>query len=91
MYEYLLAAACVLAGLVVLIRMLKENKVFLPVGIFLVLMGGWFLANKLLNGLLNTGWYVWVARGAVFLMILFLIKVMVDESKKKNDSGKGEE
>lgn len=84
MYEYILAAVCALAGLVVMIRMHRENKIFIPLGIFLVLMGGWIFANKMLGGLLSTGWYVWVGRAVLVIVIAVLIKVLVDESKKKS-------
>ena len=87
MYEYLLAGACVLGGLAVLFRMLKEHKIFLPGGIFLILMGGWIFANKMLGGLLSSGWYVWLGRAAMLGMILLLLKALRDESKKKSAAG----
>ena len=88
MYDYILAAVCVLAGFAVMIRMHKENKIFLPLGIFLILMGGWIFANRMLDGLLSTGWYVWVGRAALLIVIVVLIKVLIDENKKKNANSK---
>lgn len=88
MYEYILAAVCALAGFVVMIRMHRENKIFLPLGIFLILMGGWIFANKMLDGLLSTGWYVWVSRAVLLVVIILLIKVLINENKKKNIENK---
>lgn len=82
MQEYLLFGACIIAGIILVVKMGKENKVFYPVGVLLVLIGGWVLANKQLDGMLSKGWYVWVARAVILVAAIWLIGVMVRESKK---------
>lgn len=45
--NYIYAGIWILAGLVLMLRMSKENKIFLLAGAFFIVLGGWWLADAL--------------------------------------------
>lgn len=53
--EYVYAGMWIVAGLVLIFRMSKENKVFYFVGGYFIFLGGWWLANAILPINLFTG------------------------------------
>lgn len=46
--QYFYAGLWFLVGLMLIFSFSKENKVFIPAGIFFLFLGGWWLANALL-------------------------------------------
>lgn len=93
MTQYIIVAACVIAGLLLILKMGREKKIFYFVGAFLILLGGWLLADYLTDGLLSSGWFIWAGRAALLVVILVLLKIMRDENrasgKTKEEPGGG--
>ncbi len=82
MQVYLLFGAAVLAGLILILKLGKENKVFYPIGALLIALGGCILANELTDGMIFRGWYVWPIRGVIAAAAAWLIWLMVREHRK---------
>ena len=82
MVGYVYAGMWFLVGLLLIFRMRKENKVFLPVGIFFLILGGWWLANELTPADLFQGVWGWVLRG-ITAVILVLACVVFAKGMKE--------
>ena len=79
MYSYLMAAICAVAGLMLIFQLGKEKKLYYPLGVFLILLGGWTLADKLTDGALSGSWAVWVQRAVLLVVIIVLCIVLAKD------------
>ena len=70
--EYVYPAIWFMAGLILIARMGKENKIFYLAGAFFLFLGGWWLADVLLTVDLMSGVWGWVLRGVSAVMLLIL-------------------
>ncbi len=61
-----------LVGLILITRMGKENKIFYAAGGFFLFLGGWWLADILLEADLMAGPWSWVLRGVSAVMLVIL-------------------
>ena len=93
--EYVYTAIWFLVGLILITRMGKENKIFYAAGGFFLFLGGWWLADILLEADLMNGPWSWVLRGvsAVMLVIVgaFYMKSYRSDRAAMNNSGSKEE
>ena len=69
---YFFMIGSLLVGLLMLLRLRKEDKLYTFLGIGLILLSIWLFANDRLDGLLTTGWYAWVGRG-VLVIVAFVL------------------
>lgn len=88
---YVYAGVWFLIGLLLIFRFRKENKIFLFLGLFFLLLGGWWTADAMLGGGLFTG--VW---GIVFRVIVAACLVVAciayyRETKKRGENGPDKE
>ncbi len=81
--DYLLIGVCVIAALLLFVRMAKENKVFIGAGILCLLYGGYHAAQAFLDS--NTVNILgWVLRGIAVIMLIWMFTVLSQERAKKN-------
>jgi len=80
---YLYAAMWLAAGLILIFRMGKENRVFYAAGAFFLLLGGWWLADALLPGDQFAGTAGWVLRGITFAALLVMCVAFFRENRKE--------
>ena len=80
--EYVYVAMWFLAGLLVLVTLHKEHKVFYFVGIFFFVMGAWWLADLLLEADLFAGVYRWIFSAIVAVALVVCALVYWKEKKK---------
>ncbi len=81
--DYLLIGVCVIAALLLFVRMAKENKVFIGAGILCLLYGGYHVAQAFLDSnIVNI--LGWVLRGIAVIMLIWMFTVLSQERAKKN-------
>ncbi len=79
--DYFLIGVCVVAALLLFIRMSKENKVFIGAGILCLCYGGYHAAQAFLNeGIVDV--LGWVLRGIAVLMLIWMFTVLSGERAK---------
>lgn len=80
---YFFMVASLLVGLLMIFRMRKEDKLYLFLGIGLILLSVWLFVNKQLDGLLSTGIYAWIGRGVLAVVAVVLGYFFWQEEKKR--------
>ena len=80
---YFFMIGSLLVGLLMLLRLRKEDKLYTFLGIGLILLSIWLFANDRLDGLLTTGWYAWVGRGVLVIVAFVLAYFFWQEEKKR--------
>lgn len=80
---YFFMVASLLVGLLMIFRMRKEDKLYLFLGIGLILLSVWLFVNKQLDGLLSTGVYAWIGRGVLAVVAVVLGYFFWQEEKKR--------
>ncbi len=79
--DYFLVGVCVVAALLLFIRMSKENKVFIGAGILCLCYGGYHVAQSLLNdSIVNV--LGWILRGIAVIMLIWMFTVLSSERAK---------
>ena len=69
--DFVYAAMWFLAGLLLLGKLRKENRVFVFIGCIFLFMGCWWLADALLKDVdLFSGFYVWIFRGVMAVAVV---------------------
>lgn len=81
---YLYAGLWIVIGLILIISMSKENKIFIFAGAFFLVLGGWWLANALLPEmkLFEGGWGI-VLKCITGAALVVLTAAFVKEYRKK--------
>ena len=70
--SYMYAAIFIIAGLILLFQLSKENKIFFLAGGYFILMGGWWVVNAL-----KPAWEVFSGvPGIVFKVITAIVLVI---------------
>lgn len=83
MLDYIYAGMWFLVGLILLLRLRKENRVFLFAGFLFLFMGVWWLANILLPELdLFGGVYAWLFRGVMAGALIVTVLAYYKQRKK---------
>lgn len=89
---YVYAAMWFVVGLLLILRMGKENRIFYAAGGFFIVLGGWWLASALGVQGMFSGTPGWILRGITAAALGFLCWAFLKESKKNDEnSAKGEE
>jgi hypothetical protein len=91
MYAYFMAAICGASGLLLILRMGREKKLYYALGAFLLVLGGWVFADKLTGGALSHSWAIWVQRTVLLVVIVALIVIMVRDVRSAKADGNGAE
>lgn len=81
--DYLLVGVCVIAALLLFVRMAKENKVFIGAGVLCLFYGGYHVAQALFDGKV-VDILGWVLRGVAVIMLIWMFTVLSQERAKKN-------
>ena len=81
----ILIVALIVGGLLMIFMLGKEEKKCIPAGIFLLLMGGWKLADHLTDGALSASWAIWPYRVVLLLVMVAGIAYILRE--RKNAAG----
>ena len=81
---YMYGAAMLLAGLILIFSLSKENKIFYVAGGYFLLLGGWWIADALLPDmdLFAGGWGI-AFKVLTAAMLVLLVVVFVKEFRKK--------
>lgn len=85
---YLYAAMWFAAGLILIFRMGKENRVFYAAGAFFLLLGGWWLSDAILPGDQFAGTAGWVLRGITLVALLVMCIAFFRENRKEKEREK---
>lgn len=101
MYAYFMAAICVASGLLLIFRLGKEQRLYYPLGGFLIALGAWNFADQLTDKALSGSPVVWLQRAVLLAVIVMLIIVLVrdiraskaaaDELSDEDEDADGEE
>ena len=91
---YLYAAAWFLVGLILILRMGKENRVFYPVGVYFLFLGVWWAVNEISPANLFAGVWGWILRAVtacalVISCIAFYRGIKKDRETFRNGNGGG--
>ncbi len=79
--DYFLIGVCVIAAVLLFVRMAKENKVFIGAGILCLLYGGYHAASALLDsGVVSV--LGWILRGIAVIMLIWMFTVFSQEKAK---------
>lgn len=77
------------AGLILLVRMRKENRIFYLLGPYFLFLGAWEIADGLSPANLFAGAWGWVFRAVTALVLVFACAAFYRESKKNRNAGGG--
>lgn len=91
MYAYFMAAICAVSGLLLIFKMGREKKLYYPLGTFLLLLGGWVLADELTAGALSGSWAIWVQRAVLLVVIVVLFVIMRKDIRASKAAAENEE
>ena len=84
---YVYGGVMVIAGLILIFSLSKENKIFYVAGAYFLVLGGWWIANGLTPGQdLFAGVWGIVFKCLTALVLVVLVIVFAKEYRKK---GKG--
>lgn len=90
MQEILYAVLWFAVSLLLLFRFRRENKVFVPLGLFFLLLGGWWLAAAVFDAPLFEGVWLWVLRGVTAVALFLACWVYYKETKRSREEAKAE-
>lgn len=88
---YVYAGMWLLAGLILIFRMSKENRVFFLVGGFFILLGGWWFADALLPIDLFAGTWGIILRVITGLALAVCCIVFFRDYRKTASQGENKE
>lgn len=88
MQEILYAVLWFAVSLLLLFRFRRENKVFVPLGLFFLLLGAWWLAAAVFDAPLFEGVWLWVLRGVTFVALVLACWVYYKETKRSREEAK---
>ena len=80
--HYVYAAMWAAAGLILIFRMGKENRVFYGAGAFFLILGGWWLADAILPGNQFAGAAGWVLRAITAAALVLMCAALYRENRK---------
>ncbi len=60
---YVYAALWFIVGIILFVRFRREGKIIIPISIYFLFLGGWWLANEFVEADLLHGTYAWILRG----------------------------
>lgn len=93
MQGYMYAGLWIVIGLILIVSMAKENKIFILAGAFFLVLGGWWLANALLPevDLFSGGWGIALkcVTGAALLILTaaFVREYRMRSAEAKKNGG----
>ncbi|MDF1494471.1 hypothetical protein [Caproiciproducens sp. CPB-2] len=88
---YVYAAMWVAAGLILIFRMSRENRVFYALGAFFLLLGGWWFADAALAVNPFSGAWGWALRGLTAAALALACAVYYRESRKNRGDAPGDD
>ena len=60
---YVYAALWFVVGIMLFVRFRREGKIIIPISIYFLFLGGWWLTNEFVEADLLHGTYAWILRG----------------------------
>lgn len=79
--DYMLVGVCVVAAILLFVRMAKENKVFIGAGLLCLCYGGYHVAKAFFDSnIVNI--LGWVLRGIAVIMLIWIFTVLSGEKAK---------
>ncbi len=60
---YVYAALWFIVGIILFVRFRREGKIIIPISIYFLFLGGWWLTNEFVEADLLHGTYAWILRG----------------------------
>lgn len=87
--EYVFPAMWFLVGLILIIRMGRESRVFYPIGAFFLLLGVWWLANNISGVNMFSGVWGLVLRAITAVVLVFSCIVFYKEIKRNREEYEG--
>lgn len=89
MQGYMYAGLWIVIGLILIVSMAKENRIFILAGAFFLLLGGWWLANALLPevDLFSGGWGI-ALKCVTGAALLILTAAFVREYRRRTAEAK---
>lgn len=89
MQGYMYAGLWIVIGLILIVSMAKENKIFILAGAFFLVLGGWWLANALLPevDLFSGGWGI-ALKCVTGAALLILTAAFVREYRRRTAEAK---
>jgi len=86
---YIYAAMWFAVGLILILRMGRENRIFYAAGAFFLLLGGWWLADAILAEDLFAGNWGLALRLITAAALLLMCVAFFKENKKNKDGSSG--
>ena len=87
----LYAVLWVLSGLILIVRMGRENRVFYPIGAFFLFLGAWWAAAGITGRNLFVGVWGWTLRGVTAVALALAVAAFAKERRKDRQNGGKEE
>ncbi len=82
--NYVYACMWVLCGLILIVKMGKENRVFYPTGAFFLVLGAWWFLNELYPEVnMFEGVPGWILRGLGAVILVLLIVTFVKQKRQE--------
>lgn len=85
---FVYAAAWFAVAVLLFGRFRKESRVIIPVSIYFVFLGVWWLANEFVSADLMQGGYAWILRAVSAVVLMFCVIFYYLEKKKSADASK---
>ena len=83
--NYVYAGMWFVCGLILMVKLGKENRVFYAAGGFFLVLGAWWLAIDLTPEVdLFTGVPGWILRGIAVVALLLLVPTFIRHSREEN-------
>ena len=82
---YVYAAAWFLVAVVLFVRFRKEGKIIIPISIYFLFLGGWWLANEFVEADLLHGTYAWILRG-ISVAVIAVCGIFYYHKRRKDKS-----
>ena len=87
--NYFYGAVFLLIGLILMLYMKKENKIFIFIGAYFIILGAWWIVNQLIPAVdIFAGVWGWILRGlgAVTLVVIGIFYCKnIYKANKPND------
>lgn len=82
---YVYAALWFIVGIILFVRFRREGKIIIPISIYFLFLGGWWLANEFVEADLLHGTYAWILRGISAAVIAVCGIYYFKKRKNKSD------
>lgn len=93
--QYIFVAMWLIIGLVLIISVARENKVFIFAGIYFILLGIWWLLNIIFEGIMFEGTlgiaFKAVSAAVLIILLIYFLRHRKDEDLLKTEKTNNED